>query len=165
MLKDGVKVGEFFPKLSGQPWCCLEEIADDIYDSDLVYNGPVNWLDREVRGDASYNGPILLGKIGDGGIGQHVYCASGPIITQKTWGEGEGAASGLYRFKDGVVRRLAPAEAMRAHSFPDPVVLAACSFTPEEQTKLVGNSIPVLSLRRLMKHILSIVSVSQIPIV
>ena len=165
MLKDGVKVGEFFPKLSGQPWCCLEEIADDIYDSDLVYTGPVNWLDREVRGDASYNGPILLGKIGDGGIGQHVYCASGPIITQKTWGEGEGAASGLYRFKDGVVRRLAPAEAMRAHSFPDPVVLAACSFTPEEQTKLVGNSIPVLSLRRLMKHILSIVSVSQIPIV
>ena len=164
MLREGVQVGEFFPSLSGQQFCCLEDIADDIYDEALVHSGPINWLDRRGDDDRAYSGPILLGKIGEGGIGQHVYCASGPVITQKTWGEGAGEASGLYRFKDGVVRRLAPAEAMRAHSFPDPVISAACSFPPEEQTKLVGNSIPVQSLRRLMAHLLGcVLDQAQVP--
>ena len=80
----------------------------------------VTWF-AERDPDPSYDGPKLLGVIGVGGMGWSVYDADGPGVTQKTWGQGPGGATGLYW--DGVtVRRLSPWEALRLHSIPESVI-------------------------------------------
>jgi len=141
----------------------LAEIADPVPDRQLRYIGPVSWSRRPH--DPTYDGPIKIGVVGDGGIGKHVYCAKGPAITQKTWGEGPGASTGLYKFPGGVTRRLSTAEAMRTHSFPETTIqtIHEMEFTEEERYRLVGNSIPVKTLRAVISHVLSIIDPAQIP--
>ena len=163
LLRAGVSVDDFFPAEPEVRKTKVVDIADEAHDPSLVYDGAIEWIAREE--DADYDGPILLGRIGEGGIGMHVYCASGPAITQKTWGEGHGQSTGLYRFPDGTVRRLSTWEAMRAHSFPPHVISKVHDLGLDTTAlyRLVGNSIPVMTMRTLISHILSLLDVSQIP--
>ena len=95
----------------------------------------------------------------------HVYDAGSPAVTQKTTGEGEGAATGLYRFSDGVVRRLSPCEALQTHSFPISFVerLYNLGFPNETLQRLAGNSIPIMTLRGVIAHVLSLLDPTQFP--
>ena len=55
----------------------------------------VTWLsERDATG---YDGPRLVGTIGIGGTGWSVHDENGPAVTQKTWGQGPGGATALYR--------------------------------------------------------------------
>ena len=166
MLREGVTVDDFFePELEVRKTKVVDIVdVEEELDPSLIYDGPVEWMDR-VESDEDYDGPVLLGRIGEGGIGMHVYCAMGPAITQKTWGEGYGRSTGLYRFPDGTVRRLSTREAMRAHSFPARVVSQVhdLGLESEELYRLVGNSIPVKTMRSLVENILSLLDPSQIP--
>ena len=163
VLRDGVSSDDFFPEESSHK-VSLEDIADKAFSDDLVYDGPVKWIEREDV-DPTYDGPVLLGIVANGGIGHHVYSANGPVITQKTWGEGPGASTGLYLFRDGTIRRLSPAEAMRTHSFTPALISAVHEMGLEQSElyRLVRNSIPVMALRTLTSHLLRLVDPTQIP--
>ena len=50
--------------------------------------------ERDAEG---YGGPRLVGTIGIGGMGWSVYGGSGPAVAMKTWGQGPGGATALYR--------------------------------------------------------------------
>ena len=64
----------------------------------------VTWLNE--RDATGYDGPRLVGTIGSGGMGWSVYDENGHAVTQKTWGQGPGGATALYRDSDWRVRRL-----------------------------------------------------------
>ena len=141
----------------------VERVMDESNSPSLTYVGEVDWLlDRE---EENYDGARLAGTIRGGGIGKHVYDAKGPCVTQKTCGEGPGRATGLYLRPDGCVRRLAPHEAMRAHSFPPHVIEAVreMKLGEEIEQRLVGNSIPVKTLRAVIQNALPCVDPAQIP--
>ena len=74
------------------------------------------WLNE--RDATGYDGPRLVGTIGIGGMRWSVYDENGPAMTQKTWRQGPGGATALYRDSDWRVRRLSPWEALRTHRFP-----------------------------------------------
>ena len=157
---DGV---DLFPVEPGSLVTRLVDIVDKEHDPELIFCGNVKWTPRD-DGDADYDGPVKLGVVEPGGIGHHVYSAAGPAITQKTWGEGPGRSTGLYKFPGGIVRRLSPWEAMRCHSFPEPLIckIQGLGLSEEQAYRLVGNSIPVMAMRKLIEHVLSIVDHSQI---
>ena len=120
----------------------------------------VTWLDE--RDATGYDGPRLVGTIGIGGMGWSVYDENGPAVTQKTWGQGPGGATALYRDSDWRVRRLSPWEALRTHSFPAEVSewLKHTSEIEDDDRdgtayRLCGNSIPVLTLRDVIEHIVT----------
>ena len=162
-LRHDVSDDQFFTSQNVPVHTGLEEIADAHHDPELVYNGSVEWLPRDA--DVDYDGPALCGRIGNGGIGMHVYDAGSPAVTQKTTGEGEGAATGLYRFSDGVVRRLSPCEALQTHSFPISFVerLYSLGFPNETLQRFAGNSIPIMTLRGVISHVLSLLDPTQFP--
>ena len=60
---------------------------------------------RDVDG---YDGPRLVGTIGIGGMGWCVYDATGPAVTMKTWGQGPGGETAVYKDTAGRFRRLPP---------------------------------------------------------
>ena len=160
-LREGVHPDELKPPAmpAGCATAQLAELVDEVVDEDLIYTGSVRWVERQGD-DPSYDGPQLLGVIGQGGIGHHVYAPT-RAVTQKTWGEGPGGATGLYRFEDGTVRALSATESFRAHSFPDTILHAIQhTISPTELQHLVGNSIPYRTMRAMMAHVLSL---SQIP--
>ena len=165
ILREGVRCDDFFLAESSRK-VSVEDIADAEHQEELVFHGEVKWMDRPSSDDG-YDGPVLLGVVGDGGIGHHVYSAGGPAVTQKTWGEGPGESTGLYLFKDGTIRRLSPWEAMRAHSFPESLLMKVRELGLEqaELYRLVGNSIPVSALKAIISHIMTLVDSSQIPAV
>ena len=117
----------------------------------------VTWLNE--RDATGYDGPRLVGTIGIGGMGWSVYDENGPAVTQKTWGQGPGGATALYRDSDWRVRRLSPWEALRTHSFPAEASewLKHTSEIDDDGDetvyRLCGNSIPVLTLRDVIEHI------------
>lgn len=168
LLPEDFDVSDLFgerPEGFGKPKMVID-VTDVDYDDSLVYDGPVNWLTRRPE-DPGYDGPIKLGQVANGGIGHSVYSAEGPAVTQKTWGEGPGASTGLYKFPGGIIRRLSPFEAMRAHSFPQPLIstIQSMECSEEECYRLIGNSIPVLTLQSVISHVLSVVDTAQIPTV
>ena len=120
----------------------------------------VTWF-AERDPDPDYDGPKLLGVIGVGGMGWSVYDADGPGVTQKTWGQGPGGATGLYW--DGVtVRRLSPWEALRLHSIPESVITCLRQLPDDvvDDTaayRLCGNGIPVGMLSDVVSQILVII--------
>ena len=120
----------------------------------------VTWLNE--RDATGYDGPRLVGTIGIGGMGWSVYDENGPAVTQKTWGQGPGGATALYRDSDWRVRRLSPWEALRTHSFPAEASewLKHTSEIDDDDRdgtvyRLCGNSIPVLTLRDAIEHIVT----------
>jgi hypothetical protein len=111
-----------------------------------------------ARDADGYDGPRLVGTIGIGGMGWSVYDGSGPAVTMKTWGQGPGGATALYRDSAGRIRRLSEWEALRTHSFPDEFAAFLKSqpdVTAEDVYRLCGNSIPVLMLRDVVDHIVT----------
>ena len=111
--------------------------------------------ERDAEG---YDGPRLVGTIGIGGMGWSVYDGSGPAVTMKTWGQGPGGATALYRDSTGRIRRLSQWEALRTHSFPDEFaefLQRQPDVTAEDVYRLCGNSIPVLMLRDAVDHIIT----------
>ena len=144
--------------------CNLDSIADEEWHRSLEFGGTVDWKHRDV-GDGEYDGPVLIGTIDGGGIGRQVYCSSGPVITQKTIGEGPGMTTGLYLFADGTVRRLSTTEACRSHSFPTPLIrfLQSEEFHESSIYRIVGNSIPVNTMKAVLTAVLSAVDPAQVP--
>ena len=81
-------------------------------------------------------------------------------VTLQTWGQGPGAATGLYETSDGTVRQLSPFEALRMHSFPEEVIdflRGREDVSWQDAYRLAGNSIPILTLRDLLRGILCVV--------
>ena len=144
--------------------CNLESFAEEEWDASLEFDGQVAWKHRDV-GDGDYDGPVLVGTIDGGGIGRQVYCSSGPVITQKTTGEGPGMTTGLYLFADGTVRRLSTTEACRSHSFPEPLIrfLQSAEIPESVIYRIVRNSIPVNTMKAVLTAVLSAVDPSQVP--
>ena len=103
--------------------------------------------------------PKIVGRIAVGGLGNTVYQGYGAgsmATTLKTYGQGPGRATGLYRMRDGTVRMLSPWECLRAHSFPEKRIRSVMEedFPYSVVYRLAGNSIPVLTLRDLLLGIL-----------
>ena len=76
----------------------------------------------------------------------------------KTWGQGPGGATVLYRDATGRIRRLSQWEALRTHSFPDEFaefLQRQPDVAAEDVYRLCGNSIPVLMLRDVVDHIVT----------
>ena len=163
VLREGVGVDDLFLPEPGPTSVGLVQFADATHDPELVYKGPVTWCDRRQI-DPDYDGPILLGVAGSGGIGHHVYDATGPVVTQKTWGQGPGAATGLYKFADGTIRRLSTTESLRAHSFPETLIeeLGGMGLGDDTIQRLAGNSIPVKTLQAVISHVVSLLDPAQI---
>ena len=141
----------------------MHDCLDRVPSPDCVYadwEKHVTWLPERDH-DPSYDGPRLVGVIGAGGMGWSIYDCNGPAVTQKTWGQGPGGATGLYW--DGErVRRLSPWEAMRTHSIPEHVItcLRQMPHVVDPETtayRLCGNGIPVGMLTDVISQILAIV--------
>ena len=76
----------------------------------------------------------------------------------KTWGQGPGGATALYRDPTERIRRLSQWEALRTHSFPDELAefLQRQPDVPAEDVyRLCDNSILVLVLRDVVDHIVT----------
>ena len=117
---------------------------------------------RDVDG---YDGPRLVGTIGIGGMGWSVYDATGPAVTMKTWGQGPGGATAVYKDSAGRFRRLSPWEAMRTHSFPADFIAYLrdeVELDWESAYRLCGNSIPIAMLSDVVRHIVTDVIKPQV---
>ena len=98
-------------------------------------------------------------------MGWSVYDATGPAVTQKTWGQGPGGATALYLDSEGRVRRLSPWEALRTHSFPETFVdylretplLGGDGEREGTVYRLCGNSIPINMLRDVVAHAVTLI--------
>jgi site-specific DNA-cytosine methylase len=133
---------------------CLDEVPDE----GLLYPRPQDVTILPERETDGYDGPRLVGTIGIGGMGWSVYDATGPAVTMKTWGQGPGGATALYRDSEGHIRRLSPWEALRTHSFPTEFIeflRAHPDVSDTDAYRLCGNSIPVLMLRDIVEHIVN----------
>ena len=133
---------------------CLDGVPDD----GLLYPRPQDVTILPERETDGYDGPRLVGTIGIGGMGWSVYDATGPAVTMKTWGQGPGGATALYRDAEGRIRRLSPWEALRTHSFPMEFIEFLRAHPDVSETdayRLCGNSIPVLMLRDIVEHIVN----------
>jgi site-specific DNA-cytosine methylase len=141
----------------------VESCLDGEPEDGLEYHDSVEWL--PVRDTTDWDGPRLVGTIGIGGMGWSVYDAKGPAVTMKTWGQGPGGATALYRDSSGRVRRLSPWEAMKTHSFPDDFISYlrdTARISWEEAYRLCGNSIPILTLRGVVEHLVTSVIKPQV---
>jgi site-specific DNA-cytosine methylase len=164
VLREGGSVHDMLPEDPGLTKARVGDVVEDEPEGHLYYDGPVDW-DLPRPDEEEYDGPILMGTVLGGGIGKHVYSAEGPAITQKTWGEGPGESTGLYYFPEsGRVRKLSARESMRVQSFPSHMIeRALSSYSEEECYRLAGNSIPVNTMREILKGILSGVDPKQVP--
>ena len=116
----------------------------------------------ETRRATTVRDSWKVGIIGIGGMGWRVYDENGPASTQKTWGQGPGGATALYRNSAWRVRRLSPWEALETHSFPAEVSKCLKHTSEIEDGdhdktvyRLCGKSIPVLTLRDAIEHIVT----------
>ena len=118
----------------------------------------VEWLPARRTAD-DYDGLRLLGRYeGSSEIGHHIYDAvRGIAATQRTGGTGPGLGTGLY-WDGKTIRRLSPEEAFAVQSLDTSTVQTARELgIPElEIYAMAGNTIPVLTLRALIKHVLSL---------
>ena len=163
VLAEGTDLSDFFTVEGPREdrvtvWDCLDRVPSP----DCVYadwEKHVTWF-PERDPDPSYDGPKLLGVIGAGGMGWSIYDSDGPAVTQKTWGQGPGGATGLY-WDGETVRRLSPWEAMRTHSIPEHVITCLRQMphviSTDTMYRLCGNGIPVGMLSDVVTQILSIV--------
>ena len=136
----------------------VESCFDDEPSHGMLYPRPQDVTMLPERDAEGYDGPRLVGTIGIGGMGWSVYDGSGPAVTMKTWGQGPGGATALYRDSTGRIRRLSQWEALRTHSFPDEFaefLQRQPDVTAEDVYRLCGNSIPVLMLRDVVDHIVT----------
>ena len=141
----------------------VESCLDDEPEEALLYHDEVVWL--PARDTTDYDGPRLVGSIGIGGLGWSVYDSAGPAVTMRTWGQGPGGATSLYRDSKGRIRRLSPWEAMRTHSFPEDFIAYlrdTAQISWEAAYRLCGNSIPVLTLRSVVEHLVTTVIKPQV---
>ena len=141
----------------------VESCLDGEPGEGLEYHDSAEWL--PARDTTDWDGPRLVGTIGIGGMGWSVYDAKGPAVTMKTWGQGPGGATALYRDSRGRVRRLSPWEAMKTHSFPDDFISYlrdTARISWEEAYRLCGNSIPILTLRGVVEHLVTSVIKPQV---
>ena len=127
----------------------------------------LRWLPpRELP--IGYDGLRLVAKVDDSDrIGHHVYDPAGAASTIRTDGDGPGLATGLYWF-DGLCRRLSFREAARTHSIPETTIDEIESFVTttisdksrqqKELFRLIGNSIPAMTLHDVVRHLLSLLN-------
>ena len=83
----------------------------------------------------------------------------------KTWGQGPGGATAVYKDTAGRFRRLSPWEAMRTHSFPADFIAYLrdeAELDWESAYRLCGNSIPVGMLSGVVRHITADVTKPQV---
>ena len=136
---------------------------DDALPDGLVFDQPERLVFVPARPPSAdvYDGLGLLARV-DGlmKIGHQLYDSS-LAATIRTDGDGPGGATGLYRFGS-VDRRLSPREAARTHSIDEPTIDAMYNFVnrnphldaEKELFRLIGNSIPVLTLDDVLAHLL-----------
>jgi len=164
-MREGVTAANFFTVegtssdevmvetcLDGEPEEGLVVPADDV----------TTLPTRDVDG---YDGPRLVGMIGIGGMGWSVYDATDPAVTMKTWGQGPGGATAVYKDSAGRFRRLSPWEAMRTHSFPADFIAYLrdeVKLDWESAYRLCGNSIPIAMLSDVVRHIVTDVIKPQV---
>ena len=127
----------------------------------------LTWLPpRELP--IGYDGLRLVAKVDDSDrIGHHVYDPAGAASTIRTDGDGPGLATGLYWFGDRC-RRLSFREAARTHSIPETTIDTIESFVTstisdesrqqKELFRLIGNSIPAMTLHDVVRHLLSLLN-------
>ena len=100
-------------------------------------------------------------------IGHHIYNYNGAAATIRTDGDGPGLATGLYII-NGLCRRLSYREAARTHTIPETTIgtmeqfinraVTEPSRREKELTRLIGNSIPVMTLNSVVSHLLSLLN-------
>ena len=149
----------------------LDDIIDpsDHNDTALWFTelARLTWLPpRELP--IGYDGLRLVAKVDDSDrIGHHVYDPAGAASTIRTDGDGPGLATGLYWFGDRC-RRLSFREAARTHSIPETTIDTIESFVTstisdesrqqKELFRLIGNSIPAMTLHDVVRHLLSLLN-------
>ena len=127
----------------------------------------LQWLPPRAVPDW-YDGLRLMAKVdGSDRIGHHVYDPAGSASTIRTDGDGPGLATGLYMFGD-TCRRLSAREAARTHSISETTYhkmerfVTELTTEPERRNKelfrFIGNSIPAMTLRDVVRHLLSLLN-------
>ena len=110
------------------------------------------------------HGLRLMAKVdGSDRIGHHAYDPAGAASTIRTDGDGPGLSSGSYWFGD-ICRRLSFREAARTHSIPETTIneiepfgtttISDESRQEKELFRLIGNSIPAMTLHDAVCHLL-----------
>ena len=164
-IAEGVNAGDLFvAEGTSLDSVTVESCLDDEPEEGLVISAD-DVTTLPARDVTDYDGPRLVGTIGIGGMGWSVYDAAGPAVTMKTWGQGPGGATALYRDSAGRIRRLSPWEAMRTHSFPADFIAYLrdeAGLDWESAYRLCGNSIPVLTLRGVVEHLVTAVIKPQV---
>ena len=160
-LRREVSRDDLFP--DERPPCpgSLVDILQDVprpEDSSDLDVSLVEWLPARPT-DGEYDGLKLIGRYGgSSSIGMHVYDATGPANTQRTGGTGAGLGTGLY-WDGRYLRRLSPQESLAVQSFPTSIydLARALDIPDDEIFRMAGNSIPVLTLRTIVTHVLSLI--------
>ena len=149
----------------------LREIIDPAADDDeslrFTDGDRIEWLPPREIPDG-YDGLRLLARVdGSDRIGHHIYNYNGAAATIRTDGDGPGLATGLYII-NGLCRRLSYREAARTHSIPETTIgtmeqfinraITEPSRREKELTRLIGNSIPVMTLSSVVSHLLSLLN-------
>ena len=149
----------------------LREIIDPAADDDeslrFTDGARIEWLPPREIPDG-YDGLRLLARVdGSDRIGHHIYNYNGAAATIRTDGDGPGLATGLYII-NGLCRRLSYREAARTHSIPETTIgtmeqfinknVTEPSRREKELTRLIGNSIPVMTLSSVVSHLLSLLN-------
>ena len=164
-MREGVTAENFFTvEGTSSDEVMVETCLDDEPEEGLVVpaDDVTTLPTRDVDG---YDGPRLVGTIGIGGMGWSVYDATGPAVTMKTWGQGPGGATAVYKDTAGRFRRLSPWEAMRTHSFPADFIAYLrdeVELDWESAYRLCGNSIPIAMLSDVVRHIITDVIKPQV---
>ena len=173
-LREGVDadtVDLFPPARPANESAGLREIIDPAADGDeslrFTDGARIEWLPPREIPDG-YDGLRLLARVdGSDRIGHHIYDYNGAAATIRTDGDGPGLATGLYII-NGLCRRLSYREAARTHTIPETTIdtmeqfinraVTEPSRREKELMRLIGNSIPVMTLNSVVSHLLSLLN-------
>ena len=166
-LRPGVGSSDFFPSEIEGP---VGGRVADILDHDGTSPRPHDSVDLDIRrvewlaprsSTEGYDGLHLVGRYdASSEIGHHVYEISGPCPTLRTGGTGPGLGTGLFvdRPRGSHIFRLSPRECLRVQSFDGDIYFQArkLGISDEAIYRLTGNTSPVMTLRSLISHLLSL---------
>ena len=102
-MREGVTAADFFTvEGTSSDEVMVETCLDDEPEEGLTVPAD-NVTTLPTRDVDGYDGPRLVGTIGIGGMGWSVYDATGPAVTMKTWGQGPGGATAVYKDSSGAL--------------------------------------------------------------
>jgi DNA (cytosine-5)-methyltransferase 1 len=116
--------------------------------------GKANIKGRRER-QCVFNSPIRIGELNKGGQGDRIYSTEGTSVCLGANGGGRGAKTGLYKVKEGEIRKLSPLECFRLQGFPDGFVTMAieAGISNSQLYKQAGNAVTTNVVKKILESL------------